>query len=67
MTELPFLESSRSLQEMKPLFETILSDEITVTRGQRGSVGARTRLRVHLAQLAKLCKEARKEIPPRPE
>ena len=67
MAEVPVLESSPSLQEMKPLFDEIKSDEIMLARGERGSVGARTRLRVGLAKMAKLCKEARKEIPPKPE
>lgn len=67
MAEVPVLESSPSLQEMKRVFDEIRSDEIVVARQDRGHVGARTRLRVALAKMAKLCKEARKEIPPKPK
>ena len=60
LQELPELKSP-SLSAMEPLFEEIRADAFQATRGNKA---ARTRLRVKLSGLAKLCKEARKEIPP---
>lgn len=64
MEQLPTIDSSPALQNMKKLFDEIRSDEVVVANGERGAKAARTRLRVALAKMAKLCKEARKEIPP---
>ena len=63
MTEVPILDTSPALQEMKRLFDKIKSDEIVVAGERWGHVGAKTRLRVALAKMAKLCKQSRKEIP----
>lgn len=60
LKELPKLDSP-SLDAMEPLFEEIRADAFQAARGNKS---ARTRVRVKLSQLAKLCKEARKEILP---
>lgn len=64
MVEIPLLTHSPALQELKEQFDKVRSEEIVVARGERGSKGATTRLRVLLAKMANLCKQARKEIPP---
>ena len=65
MTTIPILESSYALQKMKVLYDEIRSDEVRVATRSWGYISANTRLRVALAKMARLCKEARKEIPPR--
>jgi len=60
LSELPELESL-SLRAMEPLFDEIKADAFQAARGIKV---ARTRLRVKLSRMAKLCKDARKEIPP---
>ena len=64
MESIPALDSP-ALQELKELVPKLEADEIMVANKSRGHVGARTRLRGTLMQISKLCKAARKEIPPK--
>lgn len=58
---LPFKQLSPAYATLLRVVEQSQADAMDVSRGIKI---ARTRLRVKLAQIAKLCKEARKDIKP---
>lgn len=56
---------SDALEELYVIVDEIKADEtIAALTEKRGHKAARTRVRTKLAKVARLCKEARKDIPP---
>jgi hypothetical protein len=56
--------ASESFYMIEKIYEQARGDAIVAARGNRGNKAARTRLRVNLMKIIKLCRQARKDIPP---
>lgn len=61
--QIPRLHSD-ALYQMFDLVNEMRADAVMAATGRRGCKQATTQVRVKLSQVAKLCKQARKEIKP---